>query len=72
MMKMFARSMDDYYSQLKGMQIIHTFMLDLGEFYSDKFPCLVLQDIAGNIYHMIVSRDPEQNGPGFLHWDMIE
>jgi hypothetical protein len=68
---MFALTEDEYYSQLRGMNIVDTYMLDLGEYYSAPFPCLVVEDLEGNRYEILVSRDREQNGPGILFWDQI-
>lgn len=60
---------EEYYSLLRGMKIVDTFMVQIDD---NIFPCLVIESLMGNRFHMIVSRDPEQNGPGFLYWYEVE
>lgn len=62
---------EEYYSLLRGMKIIDTYMVDAGDCYDQPFPCLVLENLIGDRFRMLVCRDPEQNGPGFLVWDQV-
>jgi hypothetical protein len=63
---MFASTDEEYYSQLKGMTIIDTKMMNLGDFYGKLVPTLTLQDLFGNKYQVFVFCDAEENGPGHL------
>ena len=57
---------EQYYSMLRGMKIIDTYMVDIDG--DGLFPCLVIENLMGDRFEMMVCQDPEQNGPGFLAW----
>lgn len=54
------------YTFLVGMTIVDAYMIDFGEYYNDLFPCLLVENKQGEKYELIISRDPEKNGPGVI------
>ena len=55
-----------YYGQLVGHRIVEV-IAEIDEFDGSVWPVLRTVDEVGNSHELSVSRDPEGNGPGFLH-----